>query len=202
MLRRPNAKTPSRPPAVLTYLTIATVIGMALGAVMSMTNDGGSMSLPTDVIASVNGTFIQRSTFDHALVEHQRQQGAPLSAIERHQILTKLIDDELLFQAGMSSNAIKHDSEVLQTVIQAMTATIAAESAGEPPSDATLRQFYQKNWKLFSRVDTPEPAPDSTLPADQIAAVYRDYLHKKAYSNYVTWLQTKAIITVMPEFTQ
>lgn len=186
----------------LNYLTLATVIGVILGTALSITGDRDALPLPADVIASVNGRFIQRSVYDLALAERQRQLGASLSSTERHQVLRKLIHEELLFQAGTSNNAIKHDPEVLQAVIQAVTKVLTVETTAEPPTEATLKQFYEQHRNLFRRTEIPTSPPENAFPVAQVEAVYRAYLQDQAYSNYLNWLQTKATITVMPELSQ
>lgn len=209
---RPDAGTAGVPPRAggraLRLLCAAVLVG-GLGAVAqtSMARPLGGAAFPDDAIAVVNGTVIRRAEYEGALALMVADKRDPLTDADRDVALTRLIEEELLVQAGVANGLLRADRRVRQTLVQAMLASITAESVSAQPAEDVLRAYYTENeWPITAaflgmNLDEVEmrqipPVPFDTV-RDMLEEEYQRQARDGALAEYLQWLRADAeVVTV------
>jgi len=104
---------------------------------------------PDDVVAIVDGEAISRTSLETAVGLVERDRGSAVSALERAQILERLVDEELLLQRGLALGLPRSDRRLRGDLVAAVigAATVDAEDADPPAAD--LKAFFEANRTLF-----------------------------------------------------
>lgn len=126
----------------LRLLAAAAVTGVACGFVFADATPGAGR-LPPGWIAEVNGRPILADDYARAVAAFARDRREPPSGADRARILDTLVDEELLFQAGLASGFVDSDRSVREAVLRAMIESVVAESATRAVSEEDLRALYR-----------------------------------------------------------
>jgi len=121
-------------------LLLATLIG-GLGALVPNAASLRSADdlLGSGVVALVNGTAIRTVEYERAVSLIAADKRDPISDADRRLALDRLIEEELLVQAGLARGLIDVDRRVRQAIVQAMLASILADPRSADSSDAARR---------------------------------------------------------------
>jgi parvulin-like peptidyl-prolyl isomerase len=131
------------------------VLGMAAGVVMAaagLTTGGGSDSLPSDLVALVNGQPIRAEEFERLLAALDTDRRNGLAPDDRRHVLDRLIDEELLVQRGLELGLMRQDRRLRAGLTGAVIASVVAAPRESEPDDARLRSFYMENGDFFRRL--------------------------------------------------
>jgi hypothetical protein len=190
----------------LMLLAVGGVLGVLLGLVSALhgVNRSSVEVLPDDAIALVNGKPIREDEYVNALALLAGDKRGALTDEDRAHVLTRLIEEELLVQHGISSGIVDTDRSVRRAMTQALLDSIIAESASELPTEEELRTFYQQHLSLFAMqspaqkeigqatTQTPALAPIR----ERVEAAYLQYARDEALREYLGWLRAEAKIGV------
>ncbi len=139
-----------------TLLVVGALAGLALAAWdLSRSPESTIASEPeVDVIATVNGQPIGRAALHRSLrnVASERRQ-TPLDAAARRFILDRLIDEELLIQAGLEMGLAGRDPGLRAALSAATIDLVTALPQDENPTDAQLQALYGKRADRFRTKD-------------------------------------------------
>jgi len=143
---------PSRRPLILLAVgALAGVVLAASGLVRTVAETGGP--LPSDAVASVNGTAILKDDYNRIIAGVTGDRREALTPEDRRRVLDRLIDEELLIQRALELRLADHDSRIRKDLTVAMVDAIAAPAADITPDDAELTKFYRDNAVLFVQAD-------------------------------------------------
>ena len=137
--------TPERRARWLLALGAATGLATAIGSLV-----GGTIDRPlgSDAVAVVNDTPIRREDYLRALGAVASDRRTPLDDADKHRILDRLIDEELLLQRGLALGLAERDRSVRAPLVAATIDLLAR--ANREPTDAELRAFYDANREYFT----------------------------------------------------
>lgn len=129
------------------------LLGMLAGAVLAARGvvreaSTGTLGMPADAVAMVNGQPVSRSAFDTAVGLVERDRAAAASAEERRRILDRLVDEELLVQRGLELGLVRSDRKLRGDLVAGVIEAAAAQGDGEP-GPAELQAFFAANRTLF-----------------------------------------------------
>jgi hypothetical protein len=129
-------------------------LGAALGLAFA-TSDLLSLerepSLPAGSVASVNGTPIRDEDYARALGAFASDRRSPVEEADRHHVLDRLIDEELLVQRGLDLGLARRDRRVRADIVAAMLDAITSEAKTTEPGDAEVAAFYEAERDYFAR---------------------------------------------------
>jgi len=131
-------------------------LGIALATSGLLEQSTPRQELDDSTAALVNGHPITRDDYERALaaVAADRREGH-LTPADRHQVLERLIDEELLVQRGIELGLTERDRRVRTAISSAVIGLFAArdQARDSEPSDAELRAFYVANAGWFTAPD-------------------------------------------------
>lgn len=145
---RPRSAGARRADALLVVVVAASIV-LATGAVVE---DAGTV--PAGSFARVNGEALPAAQLDAILSRLGDQAGQPPGDAERREVISRLVDEELLLQQGLALGLVRADTRLRSQLIQEVIRQATAESAASPVEDAELRDFLQRNAGYFRRPDT------------------------------------------------
>ncbi|MDX1404859.1 MAG: peptidylprolyl isomerase [Woeseiaceae bacterium] len=123
--------------------------GLIVAAVGILRQTDAGTELPEEVLASVNGRYIEREQFDRALA---RLGANAESTDDAARVLERLVDDELLVQRGLELGMPQSDLSVRTAIINSLVASVTAEADAASPSDEELERYLADNAGRFSYV--------------------------------------------------
>lgn len=136
-------------------LGLGAALGLAAAAVGLLRS---GPSTPTSVapgddgvVASVNGEPIRLDAYRRAVAALARDRRNPLEPADRRHVLDRMIDEELLVQRGLELGLARHDRRVRADLVQAVIASVLADSDERPPADADVADFYAANLDYFTQ---------------------------------------------------
>jgi len=141
--------TDARRPAVL--LAVGAVLGVGLAAAgLSTTASPVRGWLPDHGVARVNGETIRRKDYERVLNALAQDKRNPLDDAERHRVLDRLIDEELLVQRALELGITRSDSKVRKDLVTAVIDEVLADTGDVQPTDEELRLFYEQHRDFFA----------------------------------------------------
>lgn len=135
----------------LALLAFGAAVGIALAGFGIARSGGRGVPLPADAIAVVNGQPIASEAFARfadAIGSERRQE---LDATARRRLLERLIDEELLLQRGLALGLARHEPTARRSIVAAVIASVAQDTAREEPDEAALRAFHAEHAERFTR---------------------------------------------------
>ncbi len=128
------------------------VVGALIGALAAATGllKSTNTIAPADTVAVVDGTQISKEAYLATLDSYTREKQTPLTAIDREQILQRLIDEQLLIQRAMSIGLLKSDPAIRAAISTAMIESVTREAAATVPDNRDLEQFLAANANYFA----------------------------------------------------
>ena len=122
-------------------------VGLALAAwdLSGVRSGVGDLELPPEAVAAVNGRVIARVAYERALrnVAAERRSGR-LAEAERRHVLERMIDEELLIQAGLDMGLAGRDPNLRARLSAATIDLVTDLPAGTSPTRAALRDLYKE----------------------------------------------------------
>lgn len=134
----------------LLALGAAVGIGLAGVGLLGPKRDTGS-DLPDGAVARINGQIIRSDDYERALKGLASDRRDGIDDAQRHQVLDRLIDEELLVQRGLELGFARKDRRVRADLTQAVIASVAADQEDRQPTDDELRRFYDANRDFFAQ---------------------------------------------------
>jgi len=125
--------------------------GLALAAVGTLAPARPSGALARGEVARVNGVAIPADALERALAGLESDRRAVPPESDRARVLERLIDEELLVQRGAALGLEESDPAVRSSLVQALIASVLADAASSPPTDAELAQFFAENRRYFAQ---------------------------------------------------
>lgn len=158
----------------------------------------GKTALPDSAVARVNDITIDREQFDSYLAIINANSRTEK---DRHEILVRLIDEELLVQRGVELGFLQLNSTVRNAIVQAVTRRFVADDPAPVP-DTELEGFFNSNLSYFTPAEqfrivllAPTiPIPDAPLTLRSIA----DYLGA-AVADHIETANTGETIEVLSD---
>jgi parvulin-like peptidyl-prolyl isomerase len=107
-----------------------------------------------DIVAVVNGTPIDRLSYDRALAALTLQERGPdMTEARRRQVLQALIDEELLLQQAARMEIHFGDPLIRRQLVNAMLDAFAARVDPAKLSEPALRTYHKRHAALFAEAD-------------------------------------------------
>ena len=135
---------PGSPPPSLGWLTLGATVGLVVAAVGILDRSSAPTPLPTDAVASVNGTLLHEGTLRRALAASLPADEEPGNQ-RRADTLSQLIDEELLVQRGIELGMPVAEPTVRAAIIQSLVASVTAEADAADPDDDELQEFLENH---------------------------------------------------------
>lgn len=126
--------------------------GILAGAVLGLSSlflPGGGLPASDLAVARVNGHPIARHDLDLALEAMARDSRNPLPADAESHALSRLIDEELLFQRAIALDLPRNAATIRRSIVIAMIDSIIAQ-ADEAPDEAALRALFEREQSRFA----------------------------------------------------
>jgi hypothetical protein len=145
---------PVEPPRHWRLAAFGYGIGLCLGiagAVYVLVTDRDQPALAAQgAAARVNGVPIGLDVYQTVLGGLASDKRNDLSADDRAHALSVLIDEELLFQAGLADGLVRADPDLRKRVVNAVLRRINAQADGETISEETLVTYFNDNRDYFA----------------------------------------------------
>jgi len=111
-------------------------------------------TLPEAAVALVNGQPIGAVQLDLRIEAVERQLRRPTNAAERSEILSRLIDEELLLQQGLALDLPRKDARLRSQIVQETIGQAVAETAARAVNEQDLERFFDANRHYFGSPGT------------------------------------------------
>lgn len=130
------------------YYLIAGAVGLAAAIIGAI--GAPRLELVSDPAAIVNGVPIPREALARAMLALEADSRNPVTAEREHDVLERLIEEELLVQHGVEIGLAETDFAARRALVQSVLALAITERAGAEPSEQELERFYRENAGFFA----------------------------------------------------
>jgi PPIC-type PPIASE domain/SurA-like N-terminal domain len=138
--------------AAQAWLALGAVAGIALAAVSLVRGPDDGGAAPAGAVAVVNGRPISREAFARFVGTAAREQGGlDLDVTAERRLLQRMIDEELLLQAGLRLDLPRREPTARRAIVAAVIDSLTAGDGEMPPSDAELESFLATDAAEFAR---------------------------------------------------
>jgi len=136
----------------------AVVIGCAWSAFQILRDVRVPMQLLPGVAARVNGRSIDADSVNRTVAGMDaRVRGSEVTA--RHDVLGRMIDEELLIQHALDSGAAETNPEVRAALVRSAITRVNSEAAAEPVSEAELSAYYDAHREVYATAASYDVTP-------------------------------------------
>jgi len=136
----------------------AVVIGCAWSAFQILHDVRVPMQLLPGVAARVNGRSIDADSVNRTVAGMDaRVRGSEATA--RHDVLGRMIDEELLIQHALDSGAAETNPEVRAALVRSAITRVNSEAAAEPVSEAELVAYFDAHKEVYATAANFDVAP-------------------------------------------
>jgi hypothetical protein len=142
----PSSVQFSRLPESLLAVGVLVALLFAIGGVVE-----DSTGLPETAVARVNGQLLMRENLDRLLERLEQQTGRPVGPAERAEVLSRLVDEELLLQQGLQLDIPRAEARIRSLIVQEVIRQAVAGSAVLPVEEQALVDFHASNRTYFRR---------------------------------------------------
>jgi len=126
----------------LAVLAVGALAGLGAAVVTIATRADPAAGVPGPaVVAVVDGRPILTRDFLRALSSLAADKRTPVGEPERARVLERLIDEDLLLQAGLEADLVHSSRPVRERITRAVVDAVVADRLAEPVSDDELRAF-------------------------------------------------------------
>ena len=133
------------------YVNIALIVVFFVSLFISLNSVIFETNFQLDqAIARVGEKEISRQRFEEIIKVLDDQSNSELTLEKKNLIRERLIDEELLIQRAIELDLVRNDSLVKGNVIQTMFQYIINSNELVEPSDAELREYFNKEKNYFS----------------------------------------------------
>jgi len=125
------------------------VIGCAYSAFQILHDVRVPVQLLPGVAARVNGRPIDADSVNRTVAGLDARERRSESAT-RHDVLSRMIDEELLVQHALDSGAAETSPEVRAALVRSAITRVNAEAAAEPVSDRELSEYFEAHKQVYA----------------------------------------------------
>lgn len=129
-------------------LIAAVVVGCASSAFQILHDVRVPVSLLPRVAARVNGRSIDADSVNRTLAGMDARERRS-EEYTRHEILSRMIDEELLVQHALDSGAAESSSEVRAALVRSAIIRVNDEAAATPLSERELADYFQAHSRVY-----------------------------------------------------
>lgn len=130
-------------------LVAAVAIGCAYSAFQILHDVRIPVQLLPGVAARVNGRQIDADSVNRTVAGMDARERRSESAT-RHDVLSRMIDEELLVQHALDSGAAETSPEVRAALVRSAITRVNAEAAAEPVSDRELSEYFEAHKRVYA----------------------------------------------------
>lgn len=167
-------------------LAVAVVIGCGYSAFQILHDIRVPVQLLPGVAARVNGHPIDADSVDRTVAGMDARVRRSETAV-RHDVLSRMIDEELLVQHALDSGAAQTNPEVRAALVRSAITRVNSEAAAEPVSERELSGYFEAHKEAYaapgsfevtalyfeatarSRAAAARAAIESGTPVEQVA---------------------------------
>jgi len=125
------------------------VIGCAYSAFQILHDVRVPVQLLPGVAARVNGRQIDADSVNRTVAGLDARERRSESAT-RHDVLSRMIDEELLVQHALDSGAAETSPEVRAALVRSAITRVNAEAAAEPVSERELSEYFEAHKQVYA----------------------------------------------------
>ncbi len=130
-------------------LIAAVICGCAFSAFQIIHNVRVPVRLLPGVAARVNGRSIDQDSINRTVAGMDARERRSESAT-RQDVLSRMIDEELLIQHALDSGAAETSPEVRAALVHSAITRVNAEAAAEPVSDRELSDYFEAHRQIYA----------------------------------------------------
>jgi hypothetical protein len=130
-------------------LVAASGLGCAFSAFQILHDVRVPVQLLPGAAARVNGRPIDLDSINRTVAGMDARQRRSESAT-RHDVLSRMIDEELLIQHALDSGAAETSPEVRAALVRSAITRVNAEAAAEPISDGELNEYFESHRQVYA----------------------------------------------------
>src|SRR3984893_3890170 len=130
-------------------LVTAVVLGCAVSALQILHDVRVPIRLLPGTAARVNGRSIDADSGKRTVAGMDARDRRSESAT-RHDVLSRMIDEELLVQHALDSGAAETSPEVRAALVRSAITRVNAEVAAEPIPDRELEEYFRAHSSLYA----------------------------------------------------
>jgi hypothetical protein len=130
-------------------LVAALSLGCAFSAFQILHDVRVPVQLLPGVAARVNGRSIDRDSVNRTVAGMDARERRSESATRR-EVLSRMIDEELLVQHALDSGAAETSPEVRAALVRSAITRLNAEAAAEPVSDRELSEYFEAHRQVYA----------------------------------------------------
>lgn len=176
------------------YLYLTSVIIATFMAIYQHSIDFVKFTLSNEDAIFVNDSAIKRVDYLTAITMINDEKKRSIKTIDYQLIVDRLIEEELLFQYGLSENYIFHP-EISQIIVNNLLETISVQHTSQQYSDEHLYPIYLNKIKTNIDFQTNGKNPSFEEVRDQLSDALREIDRNKAIYEYILWLRQRADIS-------
>ena len=130
-------------------LAVAVVIGCAYSAFQILHDVRVPVQLLPGVAARVNGHPIDADSVNRTVAGMDARMRQSATAA-RHDVLSRMIDEELLVQHAIDSGAAQINPEVRAALVRSAITRVNSEAAAEPVSEQDVRGYFEAHKAAYA----------------------------------------------------
>lgn len=141
-------------------------LGSLVGILACLVYPKSFLTEDASVIAIINGGVIRQAEYQRAIALFDQNKRGAMNAKDHELILDRLIDEELLVQLAISSDAMRSNPDVRQRALQTLLASIQSKSAtradGSPEQSNLAIKLYLERLRKSADIEwliAPENLP-------------------------------------------
>ena len=176
------------------YVNIALIVVFFVSLFISLNSVIFETNFQLDqAIARVGEKEISRQRFEEIIKVLDDQSNSELTLEKKNLIRERLIDEELLIQRAIELDLVRNDSLVKGNVIQTMFKYIINSGELAEPSEAELREYFNKEKNYFSS-GRRYKLKNYTFRNLSDAEMARNLLNKSDLENFLKLVKTENAI--------
>jgi hypothetical protein len=154
-------------------LVVAVVVGCAYSAFQILHHVRVPVQLLPGVAARVNGHQIDADSVNRTVAGMDARVRRSETAA-RHDVLSRMIDEELLVQHALDSGAAQTNPEVRAALVRSAITRVNSEAAAEPISEREVGQYFEAHKEAYAAAasfDVTALYFEATVPHAATAAI-------------------------------
>lgn len=136
----------------------AVVVGCAYSAFQILHDVRVPVQLLPGVAARVNGRQIDADSVNRTVAGMDTRMRGP-EAAARHDVLSRMIDEELLVQHALDSGAAETNPEVRAALVRSAITRVNSEAAAEPVSERELSEYFAAHKEVYATAESFDVTP-------------------------------------------
>jgi len=176
------------------YLYLISVFIAVLAAIYQHNVETSPIPLASEDVIFVNDNAIKRVDYLTALTMIADEKKRPMKAVDYQLIVDRLIEEELLFQYGLSQQLIYHP-EISQLIVSNLLDTISVQHTSKQYSDKELYQIYLNKIIENNPIERLENDLEFEGLKESLSDALREIERNKAIHQYIKWLRQRADIS-------